>query len=173
MTGPRAEKIVLGIAAYLPLVILAVIWEATTRLGLVSARLLPPFSDVVAAFFDLLRSGELLTNAVASLRRALLGFVIAVCTGTTLGAGMALVPWIRSALDPIVQIFYPLPKSALIPLVLVWFGLVSQVILLSATWISVDMADHGQSAADVARRQGLLPRGRHPRPRARRGARLR
>ncbi len=123
MTGPRAEKIILAAAAYLPLVIVALIWEATTRLGLFSARLLPPFSDVVVAFFDLLRSGELLTNAIASLRRAFLGFVIAVCTGTTLGAGMALVPWIRSALDPIVQIFYPLPKSALIPLVLVWFGL--------------------------------------------------
>lgn len=66
-----------------------------------------------------------------------------------------------------------LASFAVIIGLLVWFGLVSQVILLSATWISVDMADHGQSAADVARRQGLLPRGRHPRPRARRGARLR
>ena len=117
------EKITLRITAYLPLVILTVIWEAASRLGLVSVRLLPPFSDVLVAFVDLLRSGELLTNGFASMRRALLGFVIAVVSGTSLGAAMALVPWVRSALDPIVQIFYPLPKSALIPLVLVWFGL--------------------------------------------------
>jgi membrane protein len=50
---------------------------------------------------------------------------------------------------------------------IVWFGLVSQVILLSATWIAVDMADHGESATAVAKRQGALPRGRHPRPRLR------
>ncbi len=123
MTAARIDRIIAGMIGYLPLVILALIWEATTRLGLVSPRMLPRFSDVLGAFLDLLQSGELLTNAIASLRRALIGFAIAVCTGTTLGAGMALVPWIRAALDPIVQIFYPLPKSALIPLVLVWFGL--------------------------------------------------
>jgi NitT/TauT family transport system permease protein len=117
------DRMVSRVTAYLPLVILALLWEAVTRSGLVSPRLLPPFSDVMAALVDLLRTGELLTNGVASLRRALFGFVIAVVSGTILGAGMALVPWIRSALDPIVQIFYPLPKSALIPLVLVWFGL--------------------------------------------------
>ena len=85
--------------------------------------MLPTLSDVLGALVDLARSGELLSNGVASLRRAFIGFLAAVVSGTALGAGMALVPWIRNGVDPIVQIFYPLPKSALIPLVLVWFGL--------------------------------------------------
>jgi NitT/TauT family transport system permease protein len=112
-----------GVAAYLPLLIVALLWEAATRLGVLSPKQLPPLSDVIAAGIELARNGDLVVNAVSSLRRAFLGFLLAVASGTTLGAAMALVPWIRMAVDPIVQIFYPLPKSALIPLVLVWFGL--------------------------------------------------
>ncbi len=112
-----------GFIRYLPLLIVGLIWEASTRSGLVSARVLPTLTDVLAALVELARSGDLWANGVASLRRAFYGFVLAIAAGTTLGAGMALLPWLRMALDPIVQIFYPLPKSALIPLVLVWFGL--------------------------------------------------
>ncbi len=111
------------LAAYLPLLIVAVLWEASTRLGVISPKQLPPLSDVIVAGIELARSGDLLANAVSSLRRAFYGFLLAVVSGSALGAGMALVPWVRMAVDPIVQIFYPLPKSALIPLVLVWFGL--------------------------------------------------
>lgn len=109
--------------SYLPLLIVALAWEGATRLGLISPKQLPPLTDVIAAGVELARSGDLLANAVSSLRRAFLGFALAVVSGTALGAGMALVPMVRMAVDPIVQIFYPLPKSALIPLVLVWFGL--------------------------------------------------
>ncbi len=65
-----------------------------------------------------------------------------------------------------------LASFAVILGLLVWFGLVCQVILLSATWISVDMADHGQSATTTVRRTVGIPRGRHPRPRVRPVARL-
>ena len=66
-----------------------------------------------------------------------------------------------------------LASFAVILGLLVWFGLVCQVILIAATWISVDMADHGQTATATARRQGTIPPGRHPRPRVRPIARLR
>lgn len=109
--------------AYAPLAIVALLWEAASRLGLVSAHVLPSFSAVMAALWELLRGGDLWANGLASLGRSLLGFALALLCGTSLGAGMALVPALRAAVDPIVQIFYPLPKSALIPLVLVWFGI--------------------------------------------------
>ncbi len=112
-----------ALLAYLPLAIVALLWEATSRLGLISAHVLPSFSAVIEALWQLARGGDLLANGEASLGRSLLGFGLALACGTALGAGMALVPWVRSAVDPIVQIFYPLPKSALIPLVLVWFGI--------------------------------------------------
>ncbi|MET4703175.1 YhjD/YihY/BrkB family envelope integrity protein [Frigoribacterium sp. UYMn621] len=65
-----------------------------------------------------------------------------------------------------------LASFAVILGLLVWFGLICQVILLSATWISVDMADHGQTASTTPRQNGIVPPGRHPRPRVRPIARL-
>jgi membrane protein len=60
-----------------------------------------------------------------------------------------------------------LASFAVILGLLVWFGLVCQVILLSATWISVDMADHGQDATTIVRRSGVTPPARRRRPRSR------
>ena len=48
---------------YAPLLILAALWEALTRFGIVPRSLLPPVSDVFGAFLGMLRDGTLLTNA--------------------------------------------------------------------------------------------------------------
>lgn len=66
-----------------------------------------------------------------------------------------------------------LASFAIILGLLVWFGLVCQVILLSATWIAVDMADHGQTAQKIKRAGRPSTAGRHPRLRVRPVARLR
>ena len=67
---------------YLPLLLLAVVWEAVARLGLVSSLALPALSAVIAAWYDLLRSGELVTNGLASLYRAASGLGLAIAIGT-------------------------------------------------------------------------------------------
>jgi len=125
-------KMMALLTRYAPLLLVLLAWEAASRLGLVSAQMLPPFSSVAVAFWGLLRDGDLVTNAAHSLWRALLGFSAAVVVGTLLGAGMALSRTVRLAVNPVVQFFYPLPKSALIPLVLIWFGLgdASKVVLI-------------------------------------------
>lgn len=108
---------------YAPLLILALTWEAVTRLGLVSVQLLPPLSTVLASFAGLVRDGALLGNGAESLLRAAAGLAAAIIIGFGLGAGMALRPRFEATVGPLVELFYPLPKSALIPLVMVWFGL--------------------------------------------------
>ncbi|HWV40713.1 MAG TPA: ABC transporter permease, partial [Pseudorhodoplanes sp.] len=55
---------------YLPLLLIAVAWETASQLQLVSTLALPPLSDVAVAWWDLLKSGELVTNGIASLWRA-------------------------------------------------------------------------------------------------------
>lgn len=106
-----------------PLVIVALLWEAITRGGLVPADMLPPFSTVAVELVKLATGGTLLPNTLDSVARAATGFAIAVVAGTAIGAGMALWRDFETAAGPLVQAFYPLPKSALIPLVIVWFGL--------------------------------------------------
>jgi NitT/TauT family transport system permease protein len=118
------ERRVRGIfVRYAPLLIIALVWEAVTRLGLVSGTLLPPFSTVLLSFVTLLRDGTLVPNALASLMRGAAGLALAIAGGSALGAGMALSPRVDTAVGPLVQAFYPLPKTALVPLVMVWFGL--------------------------------------------------
>ena len=111
-----------SLVRYLPLLILALAWEAVARLGLVSALALPPLGKVMAAWIDLVRDGELVQNGAASLYRAGLGLALAVVIGAALGIAMA---WWRSVnvlVGPLVELMYPMPKSALIPVTVLWLG---------------------------------------------------
>jgi ABC-type nitrate/sulfonate/bicarbonate transport system permease component len=107
---------------YLPLVLLAIAWEAAARLELVSSSALPPLSDVVVTWIDLIKTGELTGNTGASLYRAGAGLLLAIVIGTVLGIGMAWWKPMNVLLSPLVEIFYPLPKSALIPVTVIWLG---------------------------------------------------
>ena len=107
---------------YSPLVILALGWEVIARLGLISSSALPPLSKVAEAWIDLARSGDLTINTLASLWRTFAGLALAIIIGAVLGFAMA---WWRAAdkaLGPVVELFYPLPKSALIPVTARWLG---------------------------------------------------
>jgi NitT/TauT family transport system permease protein len=117
---------------YTPLLLLAVLWEVAARLELVSTTALPPLSDVVVAWIDMLKSGELLTNGVSSLYRAGMGLLISVVIGTVLGIAMAWWKPVNVLLAPIIEVFYPLPKSALIPVTVIWlgFGDASKILLI-------------------------------------------
>ena len=107
---------------YLPLVLLAIGWELTARLGLVSQLALPPLSDVLAAWVEMIRSGELITNGASSLWRAGVGLLLAIVVGAVLGIAMAWWRPVNALLGPLVEMFYPMPKSALIPVTVLWLG---------------------------------------------------
>src|SRR5512132_735544 len=107
---------------YLPLVLLAIAWEAIARLELVSSSALPPLSDIIIAGIDMIKDGELISNGASSLYRAGAGLALAIIVGGTAGIAMAWWKPINVLLAPLVEIFYPLPKSALIPVTVIWLG---------------------------------------------------
>jgi NitT/TauT family transport system permease protein len=111
-----------ALVRYLPLVLLALFWEFASRFGLVSSSALPPLSDVIASWVDLLRSGDLFSNGAASLYRGSVGLLLAIAVGGALGIFMAWWKPVNILLAPLVEIFYPLPKSALIPVTVIWLG---------------------------------------------------
>lgn len=139
--------------------------------GLVGIDHKSAFATVVATAIGLLLVLAIDTVTLAVLFRVLLALRLPrrrLLTGSVLGAvALGILKALGAMIiggagrNPLLASF------AVIIGLLVWFGLVCQVILLSATWIAVDMADHGQTATAAARRQGALPRGRHPRPRTR------
>jgi len=107
---------------YLPLLLLAIAWEATARLGLVSSLALPALSAVAGAWLELLQDKDFWLNAGASLYRASAGLLLAIVIGAILGIAMAWWRPLNILLGSIVEMFYPMPKSALIPVTALWLG---------------------------------------------------
>jgi len=111
-----------ALTRYLPLLILALAWELAPRIGLVSPLVLPPLSAVIAAWNREIMDGQLIVHGAASLYRAGLGLALAIVVGTALGIVMAWWRPVNALFSPIVELFYPMPKSALIPVTVLWLG---------------------------------------------------
>jgi NitT/TauT family transport system permease protein len=107
---------------YLPLLLIALAWEIAARLNIVDTLALPPLSKVAVAWADLMRDGELVDNGASSLYRAGMGLLLAVAVGGGLGLCMARFRLLDVFVNPLVEMFYPLPKSALIPVTVLWLG---------------------------------------------------
>ena len=111
-----------AIVKYMPVAIVLLAWEALSRLGSISPDVLPPVSAVAASWWELVLDGDIIRHAAASLLRMLTGLSIAVVVGLALGILLAVSPLSARLLQPVLSFLYPLPKSALIPVLLVWLG---------------------------------------------------
>ena len=111
-----------ALAVATPLVLLA-IWELLARLSMIDTRFFPAPSSILEQMITLMRSGELWTHLVASLRRLFIGFWVGLVPALVLGVVMGLSRPLRAALGPLVSGTYPIPKSALLPLILLIFGI--------------------------------------------------
>ena len=107
---------------YSPLLILALAWQLISHFEFVSSSALPPLTDIGSAFIDLLKSGDLQKNAAPSLYRGGVGLLLAIGFGTIVGIAMAWWRPVNVVFGPLVEAFYPMPKSALIPVTVIWLG---------------------------------------------------
>lgn len=112
-----------GALRYAPLGVLLLVWQAVILTGLLPHDILPSPLSVVYALRDLVAGGDLVSNAVRSLLRAAVGYSLAVAIGIPLGLAMATSKPVRLIFNPVVQLFYPMPRTALIPVVMIWLGL--------------------------------------------------
>jgi len=107
---------------YTPLLLLAAAWEAVTRLHLISQNALPTLSSVIASLIRLM-TDDLAHHTLVSVTRGATGLALAIVAGTAAGVLMAWYRPVRMVVNPFIQLLYPLPKSALIPLTIIWLGL--------------------------------------------------
>lgn len=103
------------------LLILAVEWG--TRSGLVSNLTLPRPSDVFATFVELWNSGLLFKHLFPSLSRLIVGAFLGASVGIGVGVLIGLFSLVRAGLIPLVAAIFPIPKIALLPLFVIWFGI--------------------------------------------------
>jgi sulfonate transport system permease protein len=106
----------------LPLGII-VAWQVLSAAGLIPGRVLPAPTDVVAAGWKLLQSGELLRNIWVSFCRAIVGFAIGGSIGFAFGLANGLSRRSERVFDSTLQMVRNIPHLALIPLVILWFGI--------------------------------------------------
>ncbi|MGC5050927.1 ABC transporter permease [Micromonospora sp. DT48] len=102
---------------------LAAVWELAPRAGLVDRVFLPPLSEVLVTWFELLRNGQLAEHVAASLTRSVAGLALAVVLAIPLGL---LIGWYRPLADllsPLLEVFRNTAALALLPVFVLILGL--------------------------------------------------
>jgi ABC-type nitrate/sulfonate/bicarbonate transport system permease component len=101
---------------------LLAIWQVLLMLGFGDRRFIPTPSDIAVQFWKMTLSGELGLHVAVTLYRAFVGFFIGIVPGIAIGLFMAMYRPVRIFFDPLIAALFPIPKIALMPLLLLAFG---------------------------------------------------
>jgi NitT/TauT family transport system permease protein len=104
------------------LILVVVLWKLVIAVGDVSEFVLPQPEDVLAGMVDVVQSKGFWGHVRTTLVETLVGFGIALVLGVALGAVLGRILWLERALRPVIVASQVVPKVALIPLFIVWFG---------------------------------------------------
>lgn len=106
-----------------PIAALIVIWQAAVSLRLANPEILPSPYSIAVAMFELAQGGELFSNLWSTMLTTYGGLAIATVIGVPLGFLMAKYKPVDGFFGPLIKATYSLPKSALVPLLFLWFGI--------------------------------------------------
>lgn len=131
---PLSQQLTLSLLSF---VILLLIWWGVTALNLISPLFLPAPQQVISKLF-LIASPQGFMDATlwqhlgASLTRMLIALFAAAVTGVPVGIAMGLSPVVRGLLDPLIELYRPVPPLAYLPLMVIWFGIgeTSKILLI-------------------------------------------
>ena len=122
--------------SWLSPLLLLLLWEGAVQLGVLNRIFVPPPSEVVVALVDGLIDGSLVADVVVSSERIALGFLIGAIPATLLGIWSGLNRTVYYLVRPLATMLYPVPKIALLPLVIVVLG-IGEVSKIATVAISV------------------------------------
>ena len=122
---PLSRQLTLSFAT---LAVLLAIWWGVTALQLISPLFLPPPQQVLQKLIVIagpqgFMDATLWPHLAASLTRIAVALVAATILGVPVGIAMGLSPTIRGILDPLIELYRPVPPLAWLPLVIIWFGI--------------------------------------------------
>ena len=124
-----------GFAAIASPVLILLIWEVLVRTHVLDARFFPTPSSVIVELFRLIRSGQLFVDIGWTVLRVVIGTLLGAIPGLLFGIVLGLSPRLRAFVQPAISAFYPIPKIALFPLVMLIFGIGE-----TSKWIIVAIA---------------------------------
>ena len=99
------------------------LWQIGASAGLIKSLFLPPPAAIALALWHLTISGELWKHLSASLMRLGIGWVVGTVFGVGMGLAVGLWSALRSPIMAVVAALFPIPKIALVPLFIIWFGI--------------------------------------------------
>ncbi len=111
-----------GLSIASPLAVL-LLWELAARAGYIDLRFFPAPSSVAVTMWTMLRSGALMEHLGASLLRVVIGLLIGAVPAVAIGMLVGLNRVARAVIQPLIDAIYPIPKIAILPLVLLIFGI--------------------------------------------------
>lgn len=118
-----------------PLLVFAalLLWELGVRTGRVSSLFFPAPTTILATLWEMIAGGQLGVDFRITLLRLGVGLLVGGSVGLLLGLLMGWSPWLRGIADPLIAAAHPIPKVALLPLVLIIFGLgeTSKIVLIA------------------------------------------
>ena len=119
LSGKARERLLYLIS---PIALIA-LWQVLLMLGIGDRRFIPAPSDIAQRFVKLVASGELAWHVGVTLYRVALGYVIGAVPAVAIGLLMAMFKPVRIFFDPLIAALFPIPKIALLPLLILWFGI--------------------------------------------------
>ncbi len=122
MTGAAARGSTRDLWGAFSALALVGVWELLSRNGVLNPAYFPPATQVAGVVVHGLSAGELVPHLNATLARLLSAFTLAAAPGLAVGVAMGLWGTVRRMADPYVALLYPIPKVALLPLMLILFG---------------------------------------------------
>ena len=122
--------------SWLSPLLLLLLWEGAVQLSVLNRIFVPPPSEVVVALVDGLIDGSLVADVVVSSERIALGFIIGAAPATLLGIWSGLNRTVYYLVRPLATMLYPVPKIALLPLVIVVLG-IGEISKIATVAISV------------------------------------
>lgn len=135
VSNPAHRLRTLLLELWLPVVLVAICWVVSAQS---TAPFYPPLADIMARFFELWFSERLLSDVVPSLLNLLAGYLLAVVIGVVLGLVLGRFERLRFAVTPQLEFLRCLPAIALVPLILVGFGIGDNakviIIAFGAVW---------------------------------------
>lgn len=121
----------------LSVAVLLLVWWGVTAQGLIAPLFLPPPQQVLRKLLEIagpqgFMDATLWQHLSASLTRMLIALFFAALTGIPVGIAMGLSPAIRGLLDPLIELYRPVPPLAYLPLMVIWFGIgeTSKILLI-------------------------------------------
>lgn len=120
---PNVNKVLKQTIPWLVPTLILILWQLFSWVDIIPERILPAPIAVFKAAFTLFSTGELTTHIMTSLGRALIGFIIGGVIGFILGLSNGISRYSELLFDTSIQMIRNIPHLALIPLVILWFGI--------------------------------------------------